>query len=295
MNDKTYRAGEFPQRIEIELVSACNLQCTFCPRRFINKAGGFISPVLFKKLIDEIAEYPETILVLHRRGESLLHPDFIDFCSYIKGKFRQIQLATNATLLNERISEAIIDTMSFISFSIDLPEVFERSRIPAQYKDVESKILQFLALNSGRVHTQVSMVKTAHTPCEDPEKFKQLWRGKVNRIRIYEEHSRDGRFGSLARDRGKRMPCAMPFYEILVYDDGEVGRCNHDWNGASMGNLNFTTIKDLWKSTAYLELRKEHQSLEIRDQVCRDCDSWYPQQGEQLTGETIKCEESSCH
>ena len=120
---------QFPTRIEIELASACNLRCTYCPRHFVNDLKGFMEVTLYKRLIDEIAEYPETIVVLHRRGESLLHPQFIEMMNYIRGKFKMVQLATNATLLNKEKAQTIIDTATFLSFSIDTPDRFEKTRI----------------------------------------------------------------------------------------------------------------------------------------------------------------------
>jgi radical SAM protein with 4Fe4S-binding SPASM domain len=80
----------------------------------------------------------------------------------------------------------------------------------------------------------------------------------------------------------------MPFYEILIYCDGKVGRCNHDWNGIPIGDVNNSTIKDIWNSSFYEDLRKQHQILDIKDEVCKNCDCWYPEIGKQGTGETME-------
>jgi radical SAM protein with 4Fe4S-binding SPASM domain len=283
-----YTAGVFPRRIEIELSCSCNLNCTYCPRKYLEKRDGFMKFELFKKLIDEISPFPQTILVLHRRGESLLHPDFIRICEHIKGKFKEVQIATNATLLDEAKSRALIESVSFVSFSIDIPEVFDKTRAPARYAEVEKNISRFLDLNKSKVKTQVSMVNTLDTPARNLDIFKNIWKGKVDRVRIYEEHSRSGKFGSLSRERGKRLPCVMPFYEFLVFYDGMVGRCNHDWAGAVLGDLNTQKIEELWNGQVYDGLRRQHTSLEITDEVCKNCDSWYPQVGMQGTGEIVK-------
>ena len=171
-----YTVNAFPKRVETELASACNLRCTYCPRKHMDNLNEFMDFSLFKKLIDELSEYPNTILVLHRRGESLLHPNFIDACKYVKGKFSQIELATNASLLDEERSKAIIGAIHYISFSIDIPEVFDRTRIPARYSRIESKIKSFLDLNKGKAKTQVSMVKTSETPQKNSEVFKKIWK-----------------------------------------------------------------------------------------------------------------------
>lgn len=274
-----------PKRCEIELSSACNLHCTYCPRRFVDDISGFMEFELYKKIIDELSPFPETIIVLHRRGESLLHPEIGRCLDYIRGKFADIQLATNATLLDSSISEKIMEAVTFISFSIDAPVNFNRTRTPASYEEVERKILNFLSLNRGRTRTQVSMVATAGTSPESIDEFKERWLGKVDRVRIYEEHSTNGRFGSLARRRDNRVSCVMPFYELLVYADGKVGRCNHDWAGEPLGDLNGSSIRDIWHSSVYEDLREQHRTLNFRDRVCAECDSWYPVVGSQMTGE----------
>ena len=47
---------QVPKRIEIELASACNLKCTYCPRHFVDDLKGFIDFSLYKRLIDEISD-----------------------------------------------------------------------------------------------------------------------------------------------------------------------------------------------------------------------------------------------
>lgn len=279
-------APPLPRRLELELSSACNLRCTYCPRRYLPDISAFMDLELFRRIVDEMAPHPETILVLHRRGESLLHPRLAECLDHVRGRFRAVQLATNATLLDEAVNARLIDTLSFISFSLDAPETFDRTRKPARYRDVAARVERFLDQNAGRVETQVSMVQTAATPAADLQRFREIWQDKVDRVRIYAEHSADGRFGTLAGGRPGRVPCAMPAYEMLVFSDGRVGRCNHDWNGAPLGDLNRSTVAEVWNGAAYRNLRAEHARLALNDPVCRDCDSWYPVAGHQMTGET---------
>lgn len=274
---------DLPARCEIELSSACNLKCTYCPRRHLDPLKGFMDVELFESIIRQLPY--ETILTLHRRGESLLHPQFGTCLDLVRDRFKEIQLATNATLLDKDKSFQIIDAITFLSFSIDAPERFDLTRSPARYAEVEENILRFLDLNQGTVTTQVSMVQTNETSKEEVDHFRSLWERRVDRVRIYQEHSSDGRFGSLGEKRPERAPCSMPFYEILVFSDGKVGRCNHDWNGAPLGDLNVQTIKEVWTSEAYQALRDQHLNLKITDQVCGSCDSWYPVKGQQQTGQ----------
>ncbi|MBU2633749.1 MAG: SPASM domain-containing protein [Nanoarchaeota archaeon] len=280
-----YKIPEFPLRLEIEPTSACNLRCTYCPRRHLKELNTHMDFKLFKKIIKEAEKYPDRILVLHRRGESLLYPQFKEMLNLVAGKFKEVQLATNATLLTPDKYESLVKGLTFISFSIDIPKEFDKTRLPAKYKDVENKILDFLEYNNRRIKTQVSMVKTDKTPNESCEIFNKIWTSKVDRVRIYEEHSIEGIFGSLRKARSKREPCVMPFYEVLIYYDGKVGRCAHDWSEKDiMGDINTQTIKEIWNNKKYQELRKQHQKIKFKDEVCKNCDSWYPEVGLQKTG-----------
>ena len=280
--------SEFPKRLEIELVSSCNLRCTYCPRHYLRNLSGQMDFDLFRKIVDEASAYPGTIIALHRRGESLLHPRFNDMANYIAGKFKEVQLATNATLLTEDKFEPIVKGLNFLSFSLDTPANYDRTRIPARYDDVEDKIMNFLRFNKGRVKTQASMVRTEATKDKDAETFKDIWQGRVDRVRIYEEHSVGGVFGAMRNPRKIRKTCVMPFYELLIYDNGNVGRCNHDWDGEPMGNVNGSTIAEIWRNPKYANLRSQQLSLALSDEVCKNCDCWYAEIGKQGTGDVIE-------
>jgi len=284
----TLQASSFPKRIEIELASSCNLKCSYCPRQYLGTLKGFIDFGLFKKIVDEASQYPGTVIVLHRRGESMLHPAFNDILDYVAGKFKEVQMATNATLLDDNKFEPIIKAVNFLSFSLDTPETYNRTRSPACYEVVEEKILKFLKFNKGRITTQASMVRIETTIDEEMELFKTIWKDRVDRVRIYEEHSVNGVFGAIRNPRKERKPCVMPFYELLIYDDGKVGRCNHDWNGDPMADANTSSIKKIWNNPKYQRLRNEHLNLQLTDPVCKGCDSWYPEIGVQGTGDVIE-------
>ena len=283
-----YNTPDFPQRLEIELVSDCNLKCTYCPRHLVNELTGYMTLDLFKKIIDEASIHPDTTLVLHRRGESMLHPQFNEMLEYVSGKFKEVQMATNATILNPDKYQSIVDGLDFLSFSLDTPERFNITRLPARYEKVEAKILDFLDFNQERIRTQASMVKTAETTEEMCEEFINIWKDKVDRVRIYEEHSTDGNFGSLANPRKNRKPCMMPVYEMLIYDNGIIARCNHDWDSDGMGDVTKNTLQEIWHSEKYKNLRWQHLEQKLSDPVCSTCDSWYPEIGNQDTGEVIE-------
>ena len=280
------KCPDFPTRIEIELSALCNLKCSYCPRHFVKGLNGFIDTGLFQRIIDEAAENGTEIIVLHRRGESFLHPNFADLLTYCRGRFKEIQIATNGTVMGECILDALVSTLTFISFSIDLPERMKPVR-GADYRKVDANISAFLERNDGRVTTQVSMVRADDMTQQQCDRFIERWSERVDRVRIYEQHSSDGKFGSLRVKREGRKPCVMPFYEVLVYCDGSVGRCNHDWDGEPIGDVRGRSLLDIWHGEALTNLREQHLSLAITDATCAACDSWYPAEKQQGTGITV--------
>lgn len=289
MSNDVYTISDFPERVEIEMSHECNLSCPACPRQYLDTVGGYMSFDLYAKLIDEIACHPDTIVVLHRRGESLLHPRCVDMFHYIKGKVKEVQLATNATVMDAVITDAMIKCLDFVSFSLDLPERYERNK-GVLYDTVLRNVTGFLRKNNGRVRTQVSMVKTADVSDDDCAAFHADWAGKVDSVRIYEEHSLHGVFGSTREKRMPRQTCAMPFYQMTIFHDGSVARCNHDWQGGFLPcTVAVDAIAAVWQSPAYAAFRQEHCGMTFSDAVCSGCDSWYPVKGAQQTGILFGC------
>lgn len=274
---------DFPKRIEIEFSNICNSKCAYCPRRFGVGEEGFISLALFKRIIDEAREHRDVVLQLHRRGESLSHPEFIGMLNYIKDKFKEIQLATNALLLDKKKAEIIAETVNFISFSIDLPDKYYLRRGIDAYCLVEENIINFLKINK-RAKTQVSMVKNSSVTETEIREFKELWIDKVDRVRVYEEHSIGGVYGATGVRREKRVLCVKPFSDMVIYYDGRVVRCNHDWSNVALGDVNENAIYQVWNNSEFGRIRREQSSLEFTDNMCQNCDSWYSQEATQDTG-----------
>ncbi len=272
----------FPTSVIIEPTDRCNLTCSYCPRRFLEGKGGYMDLDLFKKVIDEVESYWGTKVVLFHRGESLLHPDLLKMVEYAFNRVKEVELATNAVLLSEAKAEVLGQMVDFISFSIDTPGRFAEHRGGADYEKVRQNIEWFLS-RSTRSKTQVSMVATEDTVFGDIMEFNRLWWDKVDRIRIYEEHSQSGEFGSLRGNRGKRRPCVKPLEQMVVSWDGAIRRCNHDWDGKPLGFLRSTTgendgatLKGIWNGPRYGALREQQQALEFTDKTCGPCGSWYP-------------------
>ncbi|MBI4798019.1 MAG: radical SAM protein [Desulfarculus sp.] len=277
----------FPPRLTLELTNACNYRCAMCPSRLRpDQAKGLMAPSLFRRIVDQAALHLPVTLVPFFRGEPLLHPELLPLLAHAKGRgLGPIQLVTNGMLLTAEIAQGLLDLgLDFISFSLDTvsPVEYAQIRQGGDFVTVMANLARFLDLR-GRggyaTEVQVSATRTSLNQ-ESIGHFIAYWQQRADRTRIYYEHSGDGHTGSLDCPEVprfmERRPCHKLFGDMVVYFDGGVALCNHDWYRApALGDLNTSTVAEVWLGPAYQELRRQHQaSLELSDPTCRHCDHW---------------------
>lgn len=280
--------GAFPARITLELTNRCNLNCTFCPRCYMEKARGDMDLNLAKRLIDEMVSHRPVAMVPFFRGETLLHPHWFDVLEYFQQKeVGDIQFTTNASLLTPDNVERLLDLdLSFISFSLDTvdPVLYNANRRGAKFDTTTDNVLRFLKRRKERglgTQVQVSSVETeAHKP--GMKAFVDYWLPKVDRIRVYTEHSSDGEPGSIGEplpDFDERLPCHKPFNDMVVYWNGQVASCNHDWTrmvkGSPLGDVSKDGIEGVWNGAHYRSFREAHMGGAMDGVTpCDNCDHW---------------------
>jgi len=88
-------------------------------------------------------------------------------------------------------------------------------------------------------------------------------------IRLYEEHTKDGKFGYSGKDIFEsRTFCPKLTNTLVIASDGSISRCNHIWNTENY-NLNAKSIKEAWESEIIGNIRKNYP-----DNLCLPCDQW---------------------
>jgi len=249
---------------------------------------GYMDKSLFKKIIEEISHHSKVSIILHFRGESLLHQEFVSFLRLARKKIKgRILLATNGSLLSKKIAKALIENrIDFISISIDAidPKVYQIIRRNSDYEKVYTNVMNLINLkrkyHAAGLEIQVSMVETKFNK-KDKEKFITFWLSKVNRVRIYPQHSLEGKFGKIERSLhrhllDKRKPCVNPLTDMGIYWDGRVVLCSHDWNNTDyIGNIRKKTIREIWNSPKYNEIRLLHWKRDFSHlPSCKHCDQW---------------------
>lgn len=278
-----------PLRLWIEPTNFCNLRCIMCPNssnRRVKK--GYMDMELFKEIIDKVSPFVYDINLSHR-GESLLHPRFIEMIKYAKSKDLHLRLNTNATLLTEEESSQLIKSgLDFISFSFDgfNKETYEKIRRGAKFNHTISNIVNFLKIKKDfKNSTPYALLEILAFPevlKEDITQRKNFLKHfeslPLNRIEIKPLHNWGGNLPSLngkglIRKEMKYTPCTNIWYSLTILWDGSVSPCPQDWyNEFSLGNIKEKSLLEIWSNKKMTYLRESIAKGEFQKiKICQEC------------------------
>lgn len=104
------------KKVYLEISNICNLQCSFCPA--VERGKKQIEESTLRNRLKKIAPYAERVC-LHVMGEPLAHPQFSEFIDIAQDLKVDIEITTNATLLNDKIKKSLLNpTIKQVNFSL---------------------------------------------------------------------------------------------------------------------------------------------------------------------------------
>lgn len=265
-----------PFSIDIDPCNLCNFKCGFCAMQTSTEPLNFKKQLmdmsLFRKIIDEIAEFPSRLktLYLTNYGEPLLHPDLPEMICYAKKKdvSELVGIVTNGSKLNPELNRALIDAgLDRIRISIEAIDEAGYLKAADVKIDFESFVSNIRDLHEQSLRAGGSCeiyIKTVDAAVETPEKQDQFYRIFEEICdKIYIDHVTpiwagweeiDRRFkiekiGSHNQRWQDIAVCPYPFYSMCVTPDGIVHVCCADWKRElAMGDLTKQSIVDVWNS-----------------------------------------------
>lgn len=281
------RLDYLPFRLWVEPVSRCNLSCPLCAQRTLpDTERGMIDPALFRRIVDELGGFAREINITHR-GEPLLHPEIADLVAYAAEAGILTRLHTNATLLDEKTSQALIKSgLDLLSFSIDGydSEQYEANRVGAGFDQVIANVQSFLKLKrSLGSRTPYTVVQVIEIPGQErpPSVKEAFWK-------LFEPLSLDEAYvkgptnwagscqvpGLDTSSRGKYKPCTFLWYSLTVFWDGRVFPCPQDFSDANLlGSVQMSSLRQIWNGDAIMSLREAMVDARYDElHPCRKCD-----------------------
>ena len=286
------QAGDFPLHLDVDPTNRCNLSCPVCPRTHYLRTGrsswnpagvwGDMGLALFERLIEEGAAGGLRSVKLNFLGEPLMAPGLEAMVRRAAGAGLWVMLNTNATLLTEGRSEALLTAgLTDIFFSFDSPYKvdYEKARPGADYDRVLDNIRTFMAvrerLGLKAVQTRASMILPE--AAENPDQI------KADYIRLFRDlgvaEIGFGLASEVGRDYGRDFGlqpgfvCPDLFRRLFVFWDGPVGPCCGDWDRQLLvGRADQKPLAEIWQGEAYQKLRAAHLAGRYGDiPACRAC------------------------
>ncbi len=283
----TARIPEGPSVIWIEPTNSCNLNCIMCDREAILRRGkGFMSLELFIKIIDQAAEQKVEKVNLQMGGEPLLHPNLLEMIRYAKGKTLVTTFNTNANLLDEGKSRAIIEAgLDLIIFSVEgaSNNIYGKIRRGGNYEIVQNNIHCFLNLKKElgvtKPETRIETLIMKGTENEI-KKIVEYWQPYVNKVMVSSVCEYGGVRGLSLLEKNmksKKILCPSLWRSLAVLWNGDVTVCCGDLAGdLVIGNIMKSDIRSLWNSTKLNEMRRIHRKREFEKiPRCNDCEDIY--------------------
>ena len=273
---------EFPPFLQIEPTSICNYRCVFCYQtdNFFNKRSngymGHMSLDTFKKIIDQ-AEGNIEFISLASRGEPLMCPEINEMLKYTYGKFLNLKINTNASILTEEKAHAILTSgIKTVVFSADAAEddLYSKLRVNGKLSKVLSNIEKFKKIKETQypdvnIITRVSGVKVDEKQkLEDMENY---WGELVDQVAFVNyipwENVYDSKINSIV------SPCSDLWRRMFVWWDGKVNPCDVDYKShLSTGNIVDGNLSKIWRSETYEDLRNNHlKNLRKSTSPCNKC------------------------
>ena len=276
---------DYPILVDVELASSCNLKCPMCytttdhfketVKRKIMKWD------LYTQVIDEVADHIFA-LRLSWRGESTLHPKFVDAVRYAKDKgIREVSFLTNGYKLDigyfKQLHEAGAD---WITVSFDgIGEEYNRIRAPLVYEEMLDKLrcIQDYKETNNIEKPVIKIQGIWPSIRDDPEGFYRTLADVSDLVAF------NPLIDYLDNDKPEdilyeeNFSCPQIYQRLFVSSTGDAIMCNSDEYGEEIiGNVHEESIHEIWHGEKLQRIRDLHAERDgfMKVPVCTRC--FYP-------------------
>ncbi len=109
----------YPLYMEISPSGACNHRCTFCGLDFMEYQSRYLDADVLMERISEMGSLGLKSIMFAGEGEPFLHKRMVEIINHTRKSGIDVAMTTNAALLNETRTNAILGDMEWIKVSIN--------------------------------------------------------------------------------------------------------------------------------------------------------------------------------
>jgi MoaA/NifB/PqqE/SkfB family radical SAM enzyme len=280
----------FPRYFLIETINSCNARCVMCGIDFDSKTKQIIDDALFDRMVAEIGQHADFVekVMLYLDGEPLLDKRMPDKVAKMKAAgVKKVNLATNASLLDERRGRALIaaglDEVYITLDSLD-PATYEAIRVRLKFDEVYANIMTFIALRdqlNPKLLIRIQMIQQ-DLNFDEGDAFLAHWRTRLSPIdQIVVQRAHNWANGVAVHKFGDEadinaVPCIALWGTFVVHVDGTVPLCCMDTDTHHrLGDLRTQSIAEVWRGQVLDRIRALHldgRRAEIA--MCDGCTLW---------------------
>jgi len=282
---------DYPLHINFEINFGCNFKCDFCPHSIPYSKWGYLVKSNLKipfdkycKIIDEGVENGLCSVELNGINEPLLEKDIFKYSDYAtKNGIIITSLHTNASLLNKKIAERILDTnISIISVSLDAlkEETYKKIRKRNNISDVINNVVSLINMKKNRLLPliRISFVENKIN-YKEKKMFNEFWKDKVDLVSFSSFSNpfvSQGKYSQIENDfrlvKDSFRECREPFLRLFIRNDGSVNPCCSFFSGEMcVGNIYDNSIYEIWNGNKINEIRKKITNNMEEILACQKC------------------------
>lgn len=233
-------------------MNRCNGICPFCPVNVneLQRPYHKMTENLFRKIIDDLAQMDyRGNISLYSNNEPFLDERIIEFHEYAYDKLPKAKhcLFTNGSLLTLDKFKAIIPYLDYLHIDNYNDDKLVNEKLRPVYDYLESHKELYEKVNFAfRMQNEVLSSRGGQAP------------NKKN-VRL---------------SGSETTLCLLPWRMMVVRPDGKVSLCCNDALGKyTLGDLNETTISEIWNSDCYEQIRKKMLRGRKKLNLCNMCDT----------------------
>lgn len=283
-------------RAVIEVNGGCNYKCGMCPQtsgreqQFLKK----MSLTEFEDIVAQCAQYGLNVVNLEGSGEPTLNRDLPRYIEIVKKYNAKPFMYSNGFLMKGQFMKDCVDAgLALMRYSIIgyNPEVYSKWMAIDAMAEVRRNALlmqdYIKETNSDCIVASYHLITDNNQIEYEIEQYKTNWIDIVKcQAEIWKMHNWSGVYEVKFKRKGDRRTCGRPFAPDLTVraggNDGHrlsVAPCCQTLgrdSEAVLGNLDDTSLEDVWNGDRYKWLRQMHAEKRF-DEVsfCKDCDFLY--------------------
>lgn len=277
----------FPDQVQIQTTSVCNSDCSFCPYPVVSKEVdmGKMPTDKVHRMIQECYDLGVRSFLPFLMNEPLIDPrmpEFIETIMKLPGATTNV--ASNASVLTEELGRKIMSA-GLNHLVINMPSIikeeFEKTITKLDFDEVKANV-DALSRYASEYKTDVEIQVNVFPDYDRAvaEKTVKHWQSKNVRVLVRVVGDRAGNVGNFTKTYKpyRKLHACRTFREIgmmHILFNGDVILCCQDWRrNIVLGNAFKTSVRDVYNSDAYFEVRRQIYGLSEapENMLCRKCE-----------------------